>query len=409
MAKTRSDKQQVKELFAAVEAGNLAKVRRLLAAGLNPEVKNLNYFRETPLLAAARSGQEAVFFELVKAGGNLHAVDELNRSVLWEAAGHGTLRMVEAVLATGLRPSDDLPFAFRLTCYEDDSLDMVKELLRAGADVNHKSEEGETPLICAVQGNAPKVVAELLRAGAKPDVRVPRDELGDNKHYKKTALELAEAEGYTKIAWLLRAAGAKPSATLAAKPKRPAGPTTVAESWKRIGRWLKESATGWKPLRKAAGAEQIARAEKRLGCALPADLRKSYETHDGSGDGQIFPWPEDISYSLLSLAQLVDDWQMHRELLDLGEWQDSKGKSDRGIRSDWWNPRWIPFAANGAGDFFCIDLSPAKSGKEGQVITHNHEDGSHTLLAPSFRAWLSKLADDLEAGLFSYDGDEGLV
>lgn len=406
MAKAKANRQQVEELCAAVEAGDLTAVRRLLAGGVSPDTRNPAYFKETPLMAAARSGQEAVFLELVKAGANLHAVTELETSVLQEAVGErGTLRMVQAVLADGLRPADGLPFAFRLACCADDSLDAVKELIQAGADVNHKGEDGETPLISAIEGNCPKVVAELLRAGARLDVRVPRVEFSDNKHYKKTALELAEAEGFTQIAELLRAAGAKP----AAKPKRPTEAATVADAWKRIGRWLKENAPGWKPLRKGATPQQLDKAEKKLGFALPTELRESYETHNSSGDDQIFPWPEDISYALMPLSELVHDWQMRKDLLEMGEFQDRQGKSDKGIRGDWWNVRWLPFASNGAGDSFCIDLSPAKGGKEGQVITHNHENGEHKLLAPSLRAWLSKLASDLEAGLFSYDGDGGLV
>ena len=377
MAKAKANRQQVKELFAAVEAGDVAALRRLLAAGISADTRNPAFFKETPLIAAARSGQEAVFLELVQAGANLHAVTELEFSVLQEAVGErGTLRMVQAVLADGLRPSDGLPFAFRLACCADDSLDAVKALIQAGADVNHKGEEGET-LISAVEGNCPKVVAEMLRAGAKPDVRVPRDEFSDNKHYKKTALELAEAEGYTEIAALLRAAGAKPSA----KPKRLAASATVADAWKRIGRWLKENAPGWKPLRKGASPQQLDKAEKKLGFALPAELRQSYETHNGSGENLIFPWAEDISFYLMSLPDVVGEWHMLAELLEEGEFQDSKGTSDKGIRPDWWNVGWIPFAGNGAGDSFCIDLSPAKGGKEGQVITHNHESGEHKLLA----------------------------
>ena len=92
----KADRQQVRGLFAAVEAG-LARVRRRLAAGLSPDVKGPDHFKATPLIVAAGAGREAVFLELVKAGANLHAVNELDRSVLQEAVGeHGTLPTVPA-------------------------------------------------------------------------------------------------------------------------------------------------------------------------------------------------------------------------------------------------------------------------------------------------------------------------
>jgi len=74
-----------------------------------------------------------------------------------------------------------------------------------------------------------------------------------------------------------------------------------------------------------------------------------------------------------------------------------------------WNRNWIPFASNGGGDFYCIDLAPTETGVKGQIITMKHETGQHKRLAASLRDWLDMLAHDLEAGKFEYREGKGLV
>jgi cell wall assembly regulator SMI1 len=185
---------------------------------------------------------------------------------------------------------------------------------------------------------------------------------------------------------------------------------TVAASWKRIERWLKDNAPGWKPLRNGATAEQLAGAQTKLGFTLPADVRTTYQLHNGSrDDAQIFPCSDDISYYLLPLSEAVQDCKMMTELLEMGEFAGRRAKGGRGLRNEWWNARWFPFAGNGGGDHFCIDLAPAPGGHKGQVISMSHESGTRKLLAPSLREWLARLAGGLETGAYSFDEDEGIV
>ena len=99
---------------------------------------------------------------------------------------------------------------------------------------------------------------------------------------------------------------------------------------------------------------------------------------------------------------------MMKTLLETGDFQGLKQKSAPGIRKEWWNIHWIPFASNGGGDYFCVDMSPGENGTKGQVISTNHESGNHKLLAPSFREWLFALANGLEDKTFGYSDEEGL-
>ncbi len=76
----------------------------------------------------------------------------------------------------------------------------VEQLLKQGADVNEKKEDGTTALIRAVRKGHIEIVKTLIDAGA--DVNVKYEHGG-------TALMDAAAWGHTEIAEILRQAGAK--------------------------------------------------------------------------------------------------------------------------------------------------------------------------------------------------------
>jgi cell wall assembly regulator SMI1 len=70
------------------------------------------------------------------------------------------------------------------------------------------------------------------------------------------------------------------------------------------------------------------------------------------------------------------------------------------VRNLWWDPGWFPIASNGRGDHLMIDFCPAKNGTYGQLIEWLHDDEERKLLAPSFTAWLTSVADSLESGSY---------
>jgi cell wall assembly regulator SMI1 len=340
---------------AAVESGELAKVRLLLKAGVDPNEKDIH----TPLMLAGRYGHDEVFFELVKAGADLHAIGKYGSSVLNSLAAKGSLRVIQA---------DDLPMSLLDAC-RSNALEVVRALIAAGADVNHQDRTSGTPLLAAVCGNRPEIVAELLQRGAATDAVLPGGD-GDKRHFKKNALEIAQVEGFAQIVELLRGAGAGPQE----RPARPAEPGTITQSWKLIQKWLKENAPDWKALNKGATARQLAHAEQDLGLALPEELKESHRLHNGGGP--LFPSSDNSSYCLMPLDEVVQVWQSQKQVRDVGDFDDRRAASADGIRHQWWNDQWIPFADNGAGDLFCIDLAPASGGTVGQVISHNHESAS---------------------------------
>ncbi|MCA9801930.1 MAG: SMI1/KNR4 family protein [Cyanobacteria bacterium HKST-UBA02] len=194
----------------------------------------------------------------------------------------------------------------------------------------------------------------------------------------------------------------------------------MSKSWKRICKWLAENAPSALSNLKMSGAEAKALKsfESLSGAKLPKDFISLYGLIDGTegdaeGDTEIGVFPsaddsDDMAYSPLSLEDVARDWQMQKELLEGGDYKDSVSVPGDGVSSQWWHPGWIPFATNGAGDYYCIDTAPVDGGIAGQVIAFSHESGERPVLAGSLAEYLETLAESLESGAYEYHREYGL-
>ena len=189
---------------------------------------------------------------------------------------------------------------------------------------------------------------------------------------------------------------------------------TINDSWTRIAAWLRANVpSDFALLQAPASSEELDAAAAQFGVELPDDFRQLYQLMNGTDpNGEsagLFPsadeW-DDMAFGPFALEQIVREWQMQKELVEGGEFVDREPESCApGIANDWWNAGWIPFAWNGGGDYYCIDMAPTADGTKGQVITHSHESGEHKILARSLAAYLSELAEGLDAGQFEYTDD----
>jgi hypothetical protein len=142
------------QLFKAAKAGDVGRIRELLAAGAPLEATDLN--RMTPLMLAAQAGQADAFRALVEAGANLHTIALCDTDVLEGAAEGGNVEIIRFLLDKGMpveghwQPGNDVArrsghqtplISAAISC----RVEAVKLLLEAGADRNAKFD-GQTAL-----------------------------------------------------------------------------------------------------------------------------------------------------------------------------------------------------------------------------------------------------------------------
>lgn len=193
--------------------------------------------------------------------------------------------------------------------------------------------------------------------------------------------------------------------------------SSIAESWRKVTDWMqKNAADDLKYIQGPASSELLENAARELGLAMSDELIELYKLMNGTDpNGQsasIYPPASDdldMSFGPIALEQIIYYWNMQKELMDCGDFADLKPRScAEGVVNEWWNVGWIPFATDGGGDFYCIDLAPAAAGTKGQVITHSHETGEHKILAHSLAAYLSELAECADSGQLEYDDTYGV-
>jgi ankyrin repeat protein len=187
-------------LLDAVRRGDVQEVARLLAAGADPNVKDL--YGDAPLHIAAEQCRADLAELLLRHGAdpnakNVRGETPLHRAV-WERCG----AVVELLLRHGADPNardaDGETPLHRAVSVGDVAL--VELLLKHGADPNARDKEGWTPLHRA---GSVELVELLLRYGADPNARTDAG---------VTLLHSAAISGNVKLAEILLSRGVDPNA-----------------------------------------------------------------------------------------------------------------------------------------------------------------------------------------------------
>jgi ankyrin repeat protein len=148
------------------------------------------------LYEALETGNVAAIHEAASAGRNLNVQHrETGDSLLTLAIRHSTREFVEALLAAGCDPN------FKKTCTSAlgetvirGDRELVQLLLDAGAQVDAREEEGDTPLMYAAAKGNVEVVKQLLAAGANPKAK---------DRYGTSALVSAAEKGHRDVCDIL--------------------------------------------------------------------------------------------------------------------------------------------------------------------------------------------------------------
>jgi cell wall assembly regulator SMI1 len=179
----------------------------------------------------------------------------------------------------------------------------------------------------------------------------------------------------------------------------------VVGAWERIERWLQANAEPVHAnLAPGASDGDLAALVAAIGCDLPSEVVASLKRHDGLRDeypGLIGGW------ELLSCRRIAQEWEIWKGLLDNGELEGPSSPADPRIKTDWWNPRWIPVTSSGSGNHHCVDLDPVGEGHAGQVIVLWHDDETRPLVALTYAEWLEQIAAGLESGALQAFEEEG--
>jgi ankyrin repeat protein len=261
-------------MFLAALNGSASMIDALLKAGVDPNTPVLSR-GETALMMAARTGKADAVKVLLDNGAKVNATDDLRgtNALMWAAEqGHSVIaqlllgrgaevntpsKVVQPVRRNGLgfaRPGPDgrpateamggltpLLFAVR-----QGSLDAVRVLVGAGADVSKPAVDGSGPLLVAVQNGHYDIARFLLDRGADPNQAnakawTPLYLAVANRNALTTAVPAPSTDGALDFIKLLLDRGANPNHRIKVKMEVHQANTSL---------WLKED--GATPLLRAA-------------------------------------------------------------------------------------------------------------------------------------------------------------
>lgn len=195
----------VPALVRAVEAGDLATLRRLLDAGVPVDTRDAQ--GRTALLAATHADRVDAARLLIQRGADVNAKDTLQDSPFLFAGAEGRLAILRMTLAAGadLKSTNRYGGTALIPAAHHGHVETVRELLKTRIDVDHVNRLGWTALLEAIilgdGGAAHSEIVRMLVAHGSDLQRADAQGV--------TPLAHAEQRGQRTIADILRRAGAR--------------------------------------------------------------------------------------------------------------------------------------------------------------------------------------------------------
>ena len=193
-------------LFAAAARGDAAEIARLAAAGADPRA--LDGHGRTPLHVAAYVSQRDAMRALVAAGADPNALERDRYDIVTIAAVANDLPTLRLALELGGSPGNvtsRYDGTALIAAAHLGHVEVVRELIRAGAPLDHVNNLGWTALIESIVlgDGGPRhtaTLSALVDAGANVNLA---DRGG------ATPLQLARGRGYREMSSRLEKAGAR--------------------------------------------------------------------------------------------------------------------------------------------------------------------------------------------------------
>lgn len=158
--------------------------------------------------------------------------------------------------------------------------------------------------------------------------------------------------------------------------------------WQRIIEKGSNLEAGFKEslnLQPGATEEDLQLVEETLGVTLPEEMKSFYSIHNGQ------VWNTGVNAFVRNLTlsptvKIIKNWQFLQEEFDPDD--ETELENEEGIKPFLWNPKWIPIAENGGGDYVCIDTDPSEAGTSGQILYYWHDWGDRSVEAKNLFAFI---------------------
>ncbi len=152
-------------LINASANGDSLAVQKLISAGANINEPDSN--GATPLIHAIWKGKTEAAKYLIESGADLNAKDKKGYDALFYAIEYGQLETVKSLIGKGANiESKDLtgltPLVYAVLY--DRNIDIIKLLIKSGANLNAKTSEGETALNMLLSLKS-DIVDDLMKTG----------------------------------------------------------------------------------------------------------------------------------------------------------------------------------------------------------------------------------------------------
>ena len=187
------------DLRAAVKSQNVSQVRSLLSRNADPNARDLDQWITPALFNAADKGNLEIVRALVEANADLEAQNVHGSSPLHAAISGNRLEVVQYLLQKGANlESNKNGGTALMTAALMTRTEIVRVLIKAGADVNARSSINQTALItvCGANlGESERLEIAKILVEANADVSA-KDDLGKNAHETAAANRLFEVNKY---------------------------------------------------------------------------------------------------------------------------------------------------------------------------------------------------------------------
>lgn len=155
-------------LYLALQRGDIDQIERHIYWGADINKAGPN--GQMPLHVAAEKGRPIITELLLKHGAEINSRDSNGHTPLHTAIMSGRTQVAEFLIRHGAEFNPDRLLEDMVHKDVTDR-DVIRLLLKNGADINHKSDQGNTPLLDAIQQNNRALVKLLIANGS--DVNMP--------------------------------------------------------------------------------------------------------------------------------------------------------------------------------------------------------------------------------------------